>query len=343
MLRFVKGRIVLLTVVMILLVNLGALAAARPGEGVVVRPAKASWLSSEPKSVVISLLLQELGYQVEEPRMFSSNPLAYQAIVQGDIDYWPSGWFPGHTPQVPSNFEREAVLAGTICTGCGIEGYLVDIPSIERFNIKSLDDFKRPEVKQAFDANRDGRADLFGCPPGWGCHEVVEYHLDAYDLRDHVNHVTADYTFNLANAVARIKAGEPTLLYTWAPNNSILLAVPGEDVLWINVPYIDKAPAHEDFEDEALIVEGMEHAVSDPLLMGFVANNIHIVANRRFIEANPAAAELFRQVKLSLEWISEATLRIDEGEDPWAIGREWIEENRETVDQWLEAARQAAE
>ncbi|NIQ98295.1 MAG: proline/glycine betaine ABC transporter substrate-binding protein ProX, partial [Desulfuromonadales bacterium] len=42
----------------------------------------------------------------------------------------------------------------------GLQGYLVSKREVEKFNIKSLDDFKRPEVKAAFDANGDGKADL---------------------------------------------------------------------------------------------------------------------------------------------------------------------------------------
>ena len=42
----------------------------------------------------------------------------------------------------------------------GLQGYLVSKREVEKFNIQSLDDFKRPEVKAAFDSNKDGKADL---------------------------------------------------------------------------------------------------------------------------------------------------------------------------------------
>lgn len=332
----------ILTIVLTMAIGFAVAAQDLPGEGVTVKMGKASWLSTEPKVAVTTLLLEELGYNVEPAILFSSNPVGYLAINQGDVDFWPSGWFPGHSVQLPGDWDRNASIVGMICEGCGAEGYLVNIPAIEEFGIETLEDFKRPEVKAAFDANGDGRADLFGCPPGWGCHEIIEHHMDAYDLRDHVNHVTADYTLNFADALARIQAGEPTLYYTWAPNNTILLAVPGEDVMWIGVPYIDRAPAHEAFEDEDLIAS-VDHAVLDPLPMGFVPNDIQFAANNRFLEANPAAKALLENVELDLTWLSEATLRIEDGEDVFDIAAEWIEANRDTVDAWLDAALAAAQ
>jgi glycine betaine/proline transport system substrate-binding protein len=316
-----------------------AQAPERPGEGVRVQPGVASWTSALPVSWAFVELLSELGYDVQEPTLFPSNPVAYLSVAQGDIDYWPNGWFPLHNPQLPDDWEAQATIFEPHCPACGIQGYLVDIASLERFDITSLDDFRREEVKEAFDATGDGRADLFGCPPGWGCHEGIEAALDAFDLRGDINHLTAEYAANFADVLARIRAGEPTLYYTWAPSAWILALVPGEDVLWINAPGI--------LESEDEVVAGLESAVTDPVQMGFIAADIAVAANNAFLEANPAAAELFRQVRLPLVWISEVDARIAEEEigdaEVRELAREWIEENRELVEAWLEAARQAAQ
>lgn len=320
----------------------GVAFAAEPGEGTTVRMGKASWTSAEPVAAVVTQLLEELGYRVDGPRMFASNPVAYLAIANGDLDVFPNGWFPTHNPQLPRNFDRTGAFAGTLCDGCTLEGYLVGVEAVKKYNIKTLADFMRPEVKAAFDANGDGKADLFGCPPGWGCYETIEYHLDAYQLREHINHVTADYTAGFADAQARIESGQPTLYYTWAPNNTVLELVPGVDVLWIGVPYVEKAPAHEPFEWQALFAEGLEGAVTEPLNMGFISGDIRIVANGAFLDNNPAAASLLGNIELDLMWINESTVEFGEGRDIDEIAAEWISANQSVVDTWLNAARAAA-
>jgi glycine betaine/proline transport system substrate-binding protein len=313
-------------------------AAQQPGEGVTVQPAVATWTSAVPVSWVFVELLEELGYEVRNP-ISLSNPVAYLAIAEGDAHYWPNGWFPLHDPQLPDNFPDVATLFEPHCPACGIQGYLVNTAAIEEFAITGIDDFTRDEVKAAFDATGDGRADLFGCPPGWGCHEGINAMLDRFDLRDHINHVDAGYAANFAEALSRIQSGEPALYYTWGPSAWLLSLVPGEEVMWINAPGI--------LEDEAERAEGVTGAVTDPIEMGFVAADIRVAANNTFLDDNPAAAELFRQVRLPLEWISEIDSAMDEQDltdsEVRPLAAEWIAANRDIVDAWLEAARTAAE
>ncbi|MBA2665863.1 MAG: glycine betaine/L-proline ABC transporter substrate-binding protein ProX [Trueperaceae bacterium] len=316
----------------------------RPGEGVTVSPAVATWESARPVEAIFSALLSELGYDVERPTSLA-NPIFYQAVALGDVDYWPNGWFPLHNSQLPAGFEESASIIGTIVERGAIQGYLVSAWAAEEYDITSLDDFKRPEVREAFDRNNDGRADLVACPPGWGCEEVIEHHLDVYDLREHINDIKAAYTASFADALAAHRAGEPVLYYTWTPNFTVFELVPGEDVVWINVPDVNPAPAEADLA-EFMVVEGLEGAVSDPLIMGFAAADIQAVANNDFLAANPPIERLFELIEIDLIDISGMTLRFIEGEDTdeavAAMAQEWIVENRTVVDSWLAEARAAA-
>jgi glycine betaine/proline transport system substrate-binding protein len=316
----------------------------QPGKGVRVQPAVATWESALPIEAIFRVLLEELGYDVQ-PAQAVSNPIFYQAVTQGDVDYWANGWFPIHNGQVPRNFEENASRVGTIVDNGAIQGYLVDKASAEEFDITSLEDFKRPEVKEAFDANGDGKADLGACPPGWGCEQVISHHMDAYDLHDHVNDITAGYSAMFADVVARYRNGEPVLYYTWTPNFTIQQLVPGEDVVWINVPETIPSEAQEGLE-EAMTISGVEGAVTDPVAMGFVANDIQAVANDEFLAENPAAERLFELIEIDLADVSEMTVRISEGENSEreieAMASEWIDANRSEVDSWLEEARAAA-
>ncbi len=321
------------------LAGAGALPAKadQPGDGVSVQPAVATWTSAIPVSWVFVELLGELGYDVQDP-ISLSNPVAYLAITEGDAHYWPNGWFPLHDPQLPDGFGEQASLFDPHCPACGIQGYLVDSGSVDKFDITGIEDFKRAEVREAFDANGDGKADLFGCPPGWGCHEGINAMIEKFGAGDYINHVDAGYAANFAEVLARVDAGDPVLYYTWGPSAWLLSLTPGEDVMWVNAPGI--------VSDQAEEAKGVEGAVTDPIKMGFVPADIVVAANNDFLEDNPAAAELFRQVRLPLTWISEVDAKISEEDltdrQVRPLVREWIEENRGMVNDWLEAARGAA-
>jgi glycine betaine/proline transport system substrate-binding protein len=249
------------------------------------------------------------------------------------------------TGGVPAFRRREALMLGSRMSRFLARGQLKRCSARPPYGITSLDDFKRPEVREAFDRSGDGRADLVACPPGWGCEEVIEHHLDVYDLREHVNDIKAAYSASFAAALAAHRAGESVFYYTWAPNFTVFELVPGEDVVWINTPGIDPAPAEADLA-EFMVVEGVEGAVSDPLIMGFAANDIQAVANNDFLAANPAAERLFELIEIDLIDISGMTLRFIEGEDTdeavLAMAQEWVETNRDAVDGWLDEARAAA-
>lgn len=314
-----------------------------PGKGVKVTPGRATWTTGFFQEALYRRALEELGYEVSKPRDLS-NPVFYQALCQGDVEYWANGWFPNHDAQIPENFDQHAKIAGYVVKAGGLQGYLVSKKAVEQFNITSLDDFKQPDVKEAFDANGDGKADLVACPPGWGCEKLITHHLKVYDLNDHINPIKAAYSAGIADAVGRYENGKPVLFYTWTPNWTISRFKPGEDVMWINVPEIIPFTTQQGKED-LLVASGLQGAVTDPIQLGFTKNDIAVVANKDFLGENPAAAKLFQVMSLSLEDIAAQNLRMFKGEDSQRdIERhvdEWIIDNQATWKGWLEEARQS--
>lgn len=318
--------------------------ASKPGEGVTVKPARATWNTGFFQEALVRRGLEELGYNVKEPKDLS-NPIFYNAISLGDVDYWANGWFPLHDAQLPKNFYDKADKIGYAVKAGGLQGYLVSKKHVEEFGITSLDDFKRDDVKKAFDKNGDGKADLTACPPGWGCETVIAHHMKVYDLDSHITPNKASYEAGMASTLAEYKSGEPAFFYTWAPNWTIFKLKPGEDVMWINVPKI--IPKESQINDtDRMVVSGVEGAVSDPIKLGFVVNDIQIVANKKFMTANPAATKFFEQFTLSLLDINEQNTKMNQGEksekDIQRHVDEWIEKNQEAWNNWLDEARTAA-
>jgi len=315
-----------------------------PGKDVTVKPARATWNTGFFQEALVRRGLEELGYTCKTPKDLQ-NPIFYKSAALGDVDYWTNGWVPLHDAQLPKDFDEKAERVGYVAKSGGLQGYLVSKRDVEKYNIKSLDDFKRPAVKKAFDKNGDGKADLTACPPGWGCEKVIAFHMKAYDLKDAINPVKASYEAGMASALGAYKSGEPIFFYTWAPNWTIFKLKPGEDVMWINVPEIKPTDSQKANKDK-MTASGIKGAVSDPIELGFVVNDIRIVANKKFLKKNPAAKRFFEVFSLPLNDINAQNTRMNEGEksdkDINKHVDEWIEKNKDKWNGWLEEARKAA-
>ena len=97
---------------------------------------------------------------------------------------------------------------------------------------------------------------------------------------------------------------------------------------------------------DRMTVSGIEGAVTDPLKAGFVVSDIQIVANKKFLEKNPAAKKFFEVFTLPLSDINTQNNKMQDGEksqnDIERHAQEWIKANQEKWNGWLEEARAAA-
>lgn len=307
----------------------------RPGEGVNVIPLKSSIAEETFQTVLVSKALEELGYDVE-PIKELEYPAAYLAIANGDGTFIAVSWDPLHKDFFEAAGGEEKIYREGIYSGAAAQGYLIDRKTAEDHKITNLGQLKDPEIAKLFDADGDGKADLAGCTPGWGCEAVIEHQLDAFGLRDTVEHNQGAYSAIMADTISRHKQGQPILYYTWTPYWVSGVLVPGKDVNWLNVPHSSLPGARKDVD--TTLPNGSNY--------GFQVNEQKIAANRNFAEANPAAATLFSTMKLSANDISAQNLLMQGGQDSQSdIERQadaWIAAHQDTWNDWLKQARDAA-
>ncbi|MGH3442202.1 MAG: glycine betaine/L-proline ABC transporter substrate-binding protein ProX [Nitriliruptorales bacterium] len=321
-------------------------AAAQPGEGVSVTMGRANWDTGYMQSHVFKQLLEELGYSVSDPSAQELGPAQYYpALAQGESDFWVNGWFPLHDPM----FETELPTGETVgdkvskvgfeVEAGALQGYLVDKKTADELGITSMSDFNDPEIAAVFDDNGNGTADLMGCDDGWGCNATINTHLEQLEWGDSVEQIVGSYSALMADVVARVERGEPALFYTWTPNWTVDVLKPGGDVVWIESPELPE-------EEGQTSVPGLAGCVTEDCQMGWTPNDIRVVASNEFLEANPAAAQLFELVEIPLEAIAEQNGRMNAA-DSYSEAQiaedasAWIEANRDLVDGWLEEARAA--
>lgn len=297
-----------------------AMAADMPGKGVSVSPIKGSPANAWFQHMVVQLGLEALGYEMEET-LEADFPAVHLAVASGDADYTFNHWKPLHNGFFDkSGGEGVMTRVNPAIKGAG-QGFFIDKKTAEAHGITSIQQLSDPAMAALFDADGDGRANLSGCNPGWGCELAIEDHLDGLKLRDTVQHDQGSYFAIMADTITRYNEGGAILYYTWTPNWISDVLVPGADVVQIGVQ------------------------ADGDLDTGFAVNDVYIVANNNFLEDNPAAAKFFELVDIPIGAVNAAQVKLRDGENTLEDFRrhaaDWVAANQVAFDGWVAEAAKA--
>lgn len=306
-----------------------------PGKGIDVQPIQSSIPEETFQALLVSRALQDLGYNVKDIQE-TEYATGYLSIANGDATFLANSWKPLHDDfYLNSGGDAKFYRQGTYVNN-SLQGYMIDKKTADQYNITNLEQFKDPEIAKLFDINGDGKADLTGCNPGWGCELVINHQIEAFGLSDTVSHNQGSYPALIADTISRFKAGQPVFYHAWTPYWLSNVLKPGVDVVWLQVPFSSLPGEQKDISTE--LPDGSNY--------GFPVNSQHIVANKAFTDKNPAAAKLFAIMELPITDINAQNLRMEQGESTRAdIERHvdgWIKAHQATYDSWIEQALAAA-
>lgn len=299
--------------------------------GIVVDDAQSTISEESFQTLLVSRALEKLGYTVEKPSEVDYN-VAYTSIAAGDTTFIATNWQPLHDDMyAAAGGDNKFYRKGVYVSGAA-QGYLIDKKTAEQYHITSIDQLKDPQIAKLFDTNNDGKADLTGCTPGWGCEAVINHQIDAYGLSKTVTHNQGNYAAMMADTIARYKEGKPVLYYTWTPYWVSDVLKPGKDVVWLQVPF-SSLPGEQ---------KNIDTKLANGANYGFPVNTMHIVANKAWAEKNPAAATLFSVMKLPIADINAENAMMHEGHASEAdINGHvdgWIKAHQPLFDSWVKTA-----
>ncbi|MFV0681349.1 glycine betaine/L-proline ABC transporter substrate-binding protein ProX [Ottowia sp.] len=312
-----------------------ALAADLPGKGVTVQPLKSSIAEETFQTLLVMKGLEKLGYDVK-PIKEVEYPAAHLAIGNGDATFLADHWDPLHADYFKNAGGAAKLWRDNIYSDNALQGYLIDKKTADAHKITNIAQMSDPKIAKLFDTDGDGKANMTGCNPGWGCEKVIEHQLDAYKLRGHVQHVQGNYSALIADTITRYRAGQPVFYYTWTPYWVSNVLKPGKDVVWLQVPF-SSLPGEQ---------KGLDTKLPNGQNYGFVVNTQRILANKAFVDKNPAAKKLFSLMKLPVADINAQNMAMSEGANkPADIEKHtnaWIKANQAKFDGWVAEALAAA-
>ena len=333
-----------------------------PGAGTSVTQARATWSTGYMQAAIYNQLLEELGYDVSEPADAElANDIFHVSLAEGEVDFWVNGWIPNHLNFWDDELSDGSLigdrieLVGVSLPGAGLEGFLTNKALAEEHGFTSLGDINdSPDLVALYDAADttpgDGVVQVLSCPDAWNCAKIAAQTFE-FNGWDNLEAVHAGYDAMFADALARSEDGDPFIAYSWSPSGYLARLIPGDNAIWVSVGDVENVLDGStvdgfDFNDLPPASLGPEYCTGDPCYTGWPSADIRVVANSRFVSANPAARSLFESVRIAVIDVALQSVKYGEGEDTTGdVNRhaaEWIETNRSSVDEWLQAARDAA-
>jgi glycine betaine/proline transport system substrate-binding protein len=284
---------------------------------------------------VVAEVLKKMGHDVEYTNGVSYD-IAYQTIANNanskDVYFMAASWDPLHNPKIEGvGGDKKIIKPGQYISNCA-QGYLIDKKTADKYNIKYYNDLKNPKIAKLFDIDGNGKADLTGCIPGWGCHDVIEHQLDAYGMRDIVQHNKGEYSALIADTIANYKTGKPILYYTWTPYWVSGKLVPGKDVVFLQVTH--SANPHT---KSTKLSNGADY--------GFNVNSQKIATNASVAKNHKDILKLFEIMTLSVNDVSGQNMLMSNGQNKDKdIKRHismWLKQNSAKVNAWIKEAKLA--
>ncbi|CAN7667972.1 glycine betaine/L-proline ABC transporter substrate-binding protein ProX [Caballeronia sp. LjRoot34] len=308
-----------------------------PGAGKTVRYARGSWDSFWVGGYIVQSGLERLGYKVEQPSTLAVNVI-YDALATGQLQFTADGMMPLQTALM-EKYKDSVEEAGEIENPASITGYLIDKRTSDQYGIQYLDQLKDPKLAGLFGA--DGKARMTGLDTTWEAetNAGVKGDVQRLGLNDTVNVEMGSYDLLMADAVARYRDGKPILLFSWYPNVYTQKLIPGKDLVWLSFRQGEGRPG-------ITSIDGLPGcAAPGPSCYGVSSLTYYVMANKKWLAQNPAAAKFISLVKFSMADRGIQNLKMQEpGQRSDAAikkyAEQWIASHKTEFDSWILQAEQ---
>ncbi len=176
------------------------------------------WDSANVHTAIVSYILEKgYGCQVEVTKGSTSPIMA--AHYDGQLDIITEVWRDNIV-----QMHEEAVAKGQIVelgvnTPSSTQGFYVDKATSDKYNLKTVDDMKKPEIAKLFaDPEAPGKGRMTSCISGWTCYTINLVKHKVYGLDEFYTNFDPGSGGALDAAIAGgFKKGKPVFTYYWTP------------------------------------------------------------------------------------------------------------------------------
>ena len=285
-----------------------------------------NWVSVLATAHVVKIVLEDnLGLEVEIQN--GTNPVVFEAMDKGSMHVHPEVWLPNQANLYNTYVVEKGSVVINPNSVLAFQGICVPKHTSDTLGINAITDLTDPVIASHFDANGDGKGEIWIGATGWASTNIERIRAKSYGYDQTLELTEMDETLAIANLDAAIQQQKPFAFYCYTPHHMFALY----DLV------ILEEPAHD--PDKWIVFQPTD----DP---NWLANssagvawkdaNLHIHYAKSLEESQPEAAAVLSRIKLNTEQVSEFVFKITVKKmDHADVARQWVDANAAIVDEWL--------
>ena len=285
-----------------------------------------NWPSVRVTAHVLKVVMEEnFGLEVELQN--GTNPVVFEAMDTGSMHVHPEVWLPNQT-NLHNKFVKDRKTVSINPNGvAGDQAMCVTAGTAERTGISELSELTNPDMASNFDTDGDGKGEIWIGASGWASTNVEKIRAKSYGYAETMNLKEMDETLALAEVDTAVAQGKNIVFFCYTPHHMFAL----HDLVILKEPAYDASKWNvKQPTDGADWLEVSEAPTA------WDTAYLHIHYASALNDTNPDAAKMLSKVKLNTDIVSSMTYAlVVEQQDPADFATNWVMENSDLVDAWL--------
>ena len=285
-----------------------------------------NWPSVRVTAHVLKVVMEDnFGLEVELQN--GSNPVVFEAMDTGSMHVHPEVWLPNQT-NLHNKFVKEKKTVSVNPNGvAGDQAMCVTAGTAARTGISELAELTNPDMAKNFDTDGDGKGEIWIGASGWASTNVEKIRAKSYGYAETMNLKEMDESLALAEVDAAVAQDKNIVFFCYTPHHMFAL----HDLVILKEPAYDASKwSVKQPTDGADWLEVSEASTA------WDTAYLHIHFASALADTNPGAAKMLSQAALNTDIVSAMTYAlVVEKKDPAEFAKNWVAENSDLVDSWL--------
>ena len=176
------------------------------------------WDSANIHTAIAGYILEK-GYGCEVESTKGSTTPIMAALFDQQIDIITEVWRDNLVQLIEDNLAKGTIIELGVNTPSSTQGFYVDKPTADKYNLKHVDDMKSADIAKLFaDPEAPGKGRMTSCISGWTCYTINLVKHKVYGLDEFYTNFDPGSGGALDAAIAGgFKKKKPVFTYYWVP------------------------------------------------------------------------------------------------------------------------------